>query len=684
VLTLSSIGAMPKTLSETAREREFYKYAAHYVTKAESDSHLPPKYFCPQSSPLPPPQAVAISSHDTSLTAFAQLGALRLHAKRCIISLFSRTQQFVIAEATQTLSLQSDTVHDAGDALWLGTTVLPKESGICKLVVDMSDDVASKGIFVVPDLAADDRFSGMSFVTNSPFARFYAGVPICTPRGAQIGSYCVMDDVPREDPGPVHCQFMKDMAITIMAHLELTRSREEHRRGERMVRGLGSFVEGKSTLRNWRGGATVADRSYEPSRVAVGGEGQLNQQQQTLQKAKDDIVVSLDSLDRVGHSNCSVTTDSATFQSVSTRSTAGTHSEEPSPFAEMPSPYHTPASSASHSPAPAALPGSPLPSDLTRLEPSADLQESMLSQNVKQTFSRAANIIRESLEVEGAIFLDASIGSFGGMVADGSSASETSDSHSASSGGDTEKNGKHEHDSEVKMSGILGFSTSDDSSINGDLASQDLLPIPEKFLKGLLRRYSNGKIYFFDEDGRISSDSSGDDSARRVGRAGFAATHKQLSDTNSTRRRRKARKFSKFTEGETLTKIFPRARCIALIPLWDNHRERWFSGGLIWTNTPKRVFTSEGELSYLSVFSSSIMAEVARLDASLSDKSKTDLLGSISHELRSPLHGILGSVEMLEDSTVNAFQGNMIHTIETCGRTLLDTVDHVSYYFCML
>ncbi|KAF2491923.1 hypothetical protein BU16DRAFT_529329 [Lophium mytilinum] len=667
---------MPKQLSETAREREFYKYAERYVADAESESHLlSPRYSPPQTSGSFPwiTGSVAASSHDTSLTAFAQLGALRLNAKRCIISLFNRTQQFVIAEATQTLSLQSDLVHDAGDALWLGTTVLPRESGICQLVVDMPsnapcpDDPHSLGVIVVPDLAKDERFAELPFVVNKPFTRFYAGVPICSPRGAHIGSYCVMDDVPREGIGKEHAQFMKDMAITIMAHLELARSREEHRRGERLVRGLGSFVEGKSTLRNWRGGATVADRTYEPSRVDFGGEGQLNVQQQDLQKAQDEIVISLD---RSSTHRGSVSTDVANHQSISTHSTSRSTSEPLLPD-QAPSPYLTPASTPPRSPEP-TLRGSSGHSTATGRQPSMDLQASMLSLNVKQTFSRAANIIRESMEIEGAIFLDASIGSFGGMVSDASSASdETSDSLPSSSGGESDKT------VEEKMSGILGFSTSNKSSINGDFTSKNALPIPETFLKGLLRRHPKGKIYYFDEEGRISSsDSSGEDSSKRVGRRGFDSTNRS-SDGSSAKRKKAHKRFSKFNEAETLIKTFPGARCIALIPLWDNHRERWFSGGIVWTNTPKRVFTAEGELSYLSAFSSIIMAEVARLDASMSDKAKTDLLGSISHELRSPLHGILGSVEMLEDSAVTAFQGNMVQTIETCGRTLLDTIDHL-------
>jgi len=44
---------------------------------------------------------------------------------------------------------------------------------------------------------------------------------------------------------------------------------------------------------------------------------------------------------------------------------------------------------------------------------------------------------------------------------------------------------------------------------------------------------------------------------------------------------------------------------------------------------------------------------------------------------RSPLHGILGSVELLQSSTTDAFQRNVISTVENCSRTLLDTINHL-------
>jgi len=223
---------------------------------------------------------VAQLSRDTALTAFAQLGAFRLNARRAMISLFDRTQQHILAEATKTLSFHSGLARDNEDSLLFGVTTIQRDYGVCTHVSDLPQTPAkrSEGIeetnasckraLVVSDLKADLRFRETGFVKDNPQARFYAGVPIVSPNGITIGSYCILDDVPRNGMDAVSVQFMTDMAMTVMNHLSLVRSWEEHRRGERMIDGLGSFIEGQATLRSlWRD-----DRA---KRVATGPGGDL-------------------------------------------------------------------------------------------------------------------------------------------------------------------------------------------------------------------------------------------------------------------------------------------------------------------------------------------------------------------------------------------------------------------------
>lgn len=84
-------------------------------------------------------------------------------------------------------------------------------------------------------------------------------------------------------------------------------------------------------------------------------------------------------------------------------------------------------------------------------------------------------------------------------------------------------------------------------------------------------------------------------------------------------------------QAKAIASIFPGARSVAVVPLWDSVKDRWFSGGILWTNSPTRILTVEGELSYLRAFGTTLMGEVARLNALASDKSKSECLPKPSY-----------------------------------------------------
>ena len=53
------------------------------------------------------------------------------------------------------------------------------------------------------------------------------------------------------------------------------------------------------------------------------------------------------------------------------------------------------------------------------------------------------------------------------------------------------------------------------------------------------------------------------------------------------------------------------------------------------------------------------------------------LLASDRVVSRSPLHGILGSTEVLKDLDLNSMASTLAGQIDSCGRTLLDIIDHL-------
>src|SRR5579871_357597 len=61
----------------------------------------------------------------------------------------------------------------------------------------------------------------------------------------------------------------------------------------------------------------------------------------------------------------------------------------------------------------------------------------------------------------------------------------------------------------------------------------------------------------------------------------------------------------------------------------------------------------------------------------MADRAKALFISNISHELRSPLHGILASAEFLADTRLDTLQRTFIDTIDSCGRTLLEIINQV-------
>lgn len=92
---------------------------------------------------------------------------------------------------------------------------------------------------------------------------------------------------------------------------------------------------------------------------------------------------------------------------------------------------------------------------------------------------------------------------------------------------------------------------------------------------------------------------------------------------------------------------------------------------------PQRVFTVNDELTFCTAIGCSLIAEVHLLGSLFADQAKSDLLAGLSHELRSPLHGIFGTAELLGETMMDALQRAFVHTIISCASTLLGTIDQL-------
>ncbi|KAF5655166.1 hexose transporter [Fusarium sp. NRRL 25303] len=286
-----------------------------------------------------------------------------------------------------------------------------------------------------------------------------------------------------------------------------------------------------------------------------------------------------------------------------------------------------------------------------------------IDDSVKLIFTRSSNLVMEALEVEGCVFLDAATQAFGAMASPILEAAGLAGANATLSSSDED----HAAPTVKLPCRVLGFSISDKTSINRHRSHPGYDSVPERLLAHLLKRYPHGKIFVFSSAGELqSSDSSGEDRLKQ------ADTPETPADASGQR------KFHTRPKELTLLRLlFPEARSVAFFPIWNPRRNRWYAGGFVHTNAATRQFSVESELNYLRAFGTLVINEVLRHDMMEDERSKTDALSSLSHELRSPLHGIMLGAELLNDTVLSVMQRDIAHTVETCGRTLLDTLDHL-------
>lgn len=73
---------------------------------------------------------------------------------------------------------------------------------------------------VVPDALEDERFKDNLLVTGEPHIRFYAGVPLTTSDGHNLGTVCVIDTKPRAGLSDADARFLERLARLAINDLE--------------------------------------------------------------------------------------------------------------------------------------------------------------------------------------------------------------------------------------------------------------------------------------------------------------------------------------------------------------------------------------------------------------------------------------------------------------------------------
>ncbi|KAJ4302972.1 hypothetical protein N0V90_001863 [Kalmusia sp. IMI 367209] len=249
------------------------------------------------------------------------------------------------------------------------------------------------------------------------------------------------------------------------------------------------------------------------------------------------------------------------------------------------------------------------------------LQNSILPPNSRDMFSRAANVMMASSNLDGVLILDASVAATGHRQFPGNhddeddSAEDSSQSKSSSSDdGSTQSSGQEipEMKSPKKCS-VLGYALKRKPQVSspGKADGSEFGSLSERDLARLFKEWPMGKIMNFTATG--ASVSSNDDTSS-------SSTSAAEETPSGTKRKETSRRIRTST---AIHGMLPNARSVAFIPFWDYVRFL----------RPKR------------------------------------------------LHLVLiSTLEFIKDTALDSFQSSMLNSLHSCGQTLLDTINQVMDY----
>ena len=93
----------------------------------------------------------------------------------------------------------------------------PRDLAFCAHAILAND------VMVVADASLDPRFGKNPLVTSEPKIRFYAGAPLLSPSGHNLGTLCVIDREPRQVK-PSQIRALEDLAALVVRELELRKA----------------------------------------------------------------------------------------------------------------------------------------------------------------------------------------------------------------------------------------------------------------------------------------------------------------------------------------------------------------------------------------------------------------------------------------------------------------------------
>lgn len=482
---------------------------------------------------------------------------------------------------------------------------------LARQTVELDPDATGQGpvSLLVGDLGRHPRMERLSAVTGPPYLDWYAAAPIRTNLGIAIGTFAVVAGRTRPVLSAREMELLVTMASHCMSQLETAREVGLRQRAVKMSEALNEFI--------------VRGDAAEPMLEDVQS---LNHPRATraVEKTRSD--------EGGGAIKVHETEEDEHARGTSQRSASRPEDQQ----------------------APSGDEGKDSPGETL----------------YRKTFRRAAEHLRMSLEIEGVLFADGLIGFHGDALPTAEPEQElqremsqrkrhddvtarplrtkraphdamsTDTTEALDAPGQTAETANRTYLSSAfekiisteRPAEVIGMSVVDDRALPRreqlTRTTLGMYAFDSALLQLLMKRHPHGVIWYFDEEARpyrVESD--------RI-----------VPDDDTT------------GDAKKLLATFPDVRQIIFSPLTDPVSQKRLAGCIGWTSQVLPVLTDGDDLQPFKAFLHTVEAEISRIEIGAAIQQRDSFVSSVSHELRSPLHGILGAVEFLGDTDLDSFQ----------------------------
>jgi len=576
------------------------------------------------------------------------------------VSLIDNRNQYVVAEVSKSVSLYKGDHHPDDEGLCMGVKVLDLLSGICagtmpcfinsdgRHDISTSNIVANSQGFVINDFTLEPHFAEKPYVVAFPFMRFYAGVPIRSSSGHVIGAYAVIDNQPRkgglDDQGLL---LLNEIATSIMRHLELLKVQTSHDSALSLLGSLKSFVQGSNISADTPAAKPGVEKVSSPVETECpdGSESGDPNSEHHIAAGHESSPAS--------HDNTESRRRHFKLESTPQRSKA----------------HRTPNGVKTSSKK--VVNGTPPSSDRQHNSPRGSTPATASGQ-YGSLLGRAADSILAAMRMDEVFFIDApspTAQNTEGSINAKAGASVTGKTLRSSSTGQVEATGPHATGRDHILRPPPSNSSPHSTTFKPiHTRANDEYCISQALHTELLSQYPRGSFFNFMTKWaeEVSAfDSNGDyNEANGMTLERGKLVHGENSRNHGT------------SLNDALQSAFPSAQSMMFLPLFSAENGDCPFSIVAWSSEDRRILQQE-DFAYLGLFGVAIQAEFARIISAIQNRAKSDFISSISHEVRSPLHGILGNAELLLDSEIEQEQRQMAEMIEKCGRSLLSTMEHM-------